>query len=125
MSQTSSQFNEIIDSITPDEATWIQEYMDKLEYPICGWELERYRDTGKIDLWLYSDDCYDEDRFVTFVGRFIRKWRPSYVFGMTIAYSESKPLAGAFGGGWIVITGIGIYDGDTWEAKDKCIRDLD
>lgn len=102
-------WSEEIRDITPEEAEWIKNELKEQDdhpdsegqfWPLFNWE---FIGEDSSHLWFHSDESDDLEQLLNFVQRFIRKFRPEYVFRITWAFSCSKPRIGSFGGGWAVI----------------------
>ena len=145
MSNSYSQFSEQIAELTPEMAEWIETVLgldalegDDLEklvkelgivdkevdldmWPNFNWKLEGAQ---KCSLWLYCDEGLTEDHLILFVQALIRKFMPDYVFSATGSCTESKPLLGAFGGWWLVISKDDVKGGNTWDAAQAAVKEL-
>ena len=138
MANNYTQFSEAIDSITPEESTWIQKVLKETHgdedanklvdaelglpsgeglcnsyWPDFEWEMEEGM------LWLHCEESYDEQHLIRFVQAFIRKFRPDFVFAVTGACTCSHPRIGEFGGWWLVITADKVVGGNTWDAAKE------
>ena len=146
MADFHTYFSEVIGDITEEERAWAEKVLkydveghdeesgacracallDLLEAPpSAGFEDDDWPGfCWKLDadeLWLYSEDNYEEGHLALFVQAFIRKFRPDYTFSVTSALVCSKPRMGEFGGGWMVITKDEIRAGNTWDAADDAV----
>ena len=149
MANNYSQFSEAICKITPEERDWInlvlhldveedeereQLYQalgldgskeqlptaDELEcWPQFEWSLD-----SEGDLWLYSDEGANLEHLEYFVGAFIRKFRPDYIFKATGSETCSKPRIGEFGGWWLVISRDKVQGGNTWDAATEAAKKI-
>lgn len=142
MANNYSQFSEMIDNITQEEARWISTVLnlsaedeDKLQqlkrelglepdggyefdmWPYFEWQLE-----DRNSLWLYSEEGLNEEHLGWFVQAFINKFRPDYIFTATGAATCSKPRIGEFGGWWLVVSRDEIAGGNTWDAAQAEVK---
>jgi len=132
--------------LTPEEAAWIEHDLapvdtwdlDEAEtavlrertglpdldgaWPLFGWEIQSHPQ-GQ-ELWLYAEEQFNADHVVSFVRRFIERWRPDYVFQMTWADTCNRPFVDAFGGGWLVITKDQVLSGTTGQAVQEALNRL-
>lgn len=142
MSDSYTVFSELIPGLTPEEEKWIVDVPlwdgdgidddeEKLKKAIIDYGLD-LKDVSSVDSfpsfdqrivegdwWMHSDDNCDLEHVACVVHGFIRKFRPDMVFKLTWAAYESKPLIGAFGGGWFVVSKKEIVWGNTWSEVDK------
>jgi hypothetical protein len=143
-----SQFSEGIKDITPEEATWIKDFLrtpypDEEEdpkgfkqwceerrikegdepdwYPSFQWALED-KDTF---LWFYTEEGCDIDYLVYFVQSFLTKFRPDYIFTATGAEYCSKLRIGEFGGWWVVVTAKKVLWGSTYDSVATAVKKIE
>jgi hypothetical protein len=149
MANNYTQFSEEIENITPEEATWVKEFLqteapDRDSHPA---EFEDWCDVHSVDpmddhavkyypyfswalvnnntaLWLYSDESGDPDAVGEFVQAFLEKFRPEGVFTLTCSMTCSKPRISEFGGGWIVVSADKIKYGNTWTEASKAAEEM-
>lgn len=144
MANNYSQFSEMIEGLTPEEAEWIETVLgldfneeDDLEqlkkelalegdhdfdmWPYFEWKTEG---ANKCSLWLYCEEGLNEEHLTWFVQAFINKFRPDFIFSATGAATCSKPRVGEFGGWWLVISKDAVEGGNTWDAAAQCVKGL-
>jgi len=146
MANYNSMFSAAIPDLTPAEAEWIETDLapvdpwdlDEAElaalleraglpdldetWPAFEWEIQTH--PQGLELWLYAEDHFNADHVISFVGRFIERWRPDYVFQMTWADTCNKPHVDAFGGGWLIVTKDQVLSGTTGEAVQEALDRL-
>jgi len=146
MANYNSMFSAAIPDLTPAEAEWIATDLapvdpwglDEVElaavleraglpdldetWPAFAWEIQSH--SQGLELWLYAEDHWNADHVISFVGRFIERWRPEYVFTMTWADTCTKPHVDAFGGGWLVVTRDQVLSGTTGQAVQEALDRL-
>ena len=74
-------------------------------------------DANGVSIW--SDEHGDIDSVVSFVQAFLRKFSPKGRWAMGWAETCSKPRAGQFGGGAILILPEAVIVKTTWEWLDE------
>jgi len=144
MANNYSQFSEMIEDITPEEAEWIETVLGldtqdesdleqlKKELALEGdhnfemWPYFEWKTGGanKCSLWLYSEEGLNDSHLVWFVQAFINKFRPDFIFSATGADTCSKPRCGEFGGWWLVISKDEVVGGNTWDAAQAAVKAL-
>lgn len=80
---------------------------------------------GSVDLVLYSDESFIEQQLIAFVQAFLRRFRPTDCWGVTMADTCSANRVGAFGGCWLLITARGVRGGSCADqlAQARCERE--
>jgi hypothetical protein len=149
-----TQFSEIIEDVTPEQAEWIETVLgfdpDDPKFgaedtalaalgDLLGLNLEEMKErdiewwpgfewsTRGADngsLWLHCDEGFQENCLIAFVQSYIRKFRPDYIFRVSMAHSCSKPRAGEFGGGWLAISKDKVRGGNTWDASEEAVKEM-
>lgn len=145
MSDSYTVFSESIPDLTPEEEKWvvdvplwdddgIDDDEEKLKKALIDYGLDlqdvscvdsfpRFEQrTVDGDWWIHSDDNCDLEHVACVVQGFIRKFRPELVFKLTWATYESKPLVGAFGGGWLVVSKDKTVWGNSWSEADEAAQ---
>lgn len=140
MADNYSQFSEMIDAISGEEASWIETVLkldaeDDVERAQLMKELTL---EGNVDLdmwphfewvirdglWLYCEEGFTEDHLCWFVQAFINKFRPDMIFSVTGASTCSKPRIGEFGGWWLVISKDEIKGGGSWSSAEEAVEEI-
>ncbi len=101
-------------------------------WPDFMWKVDsaRPRRTGEQpgdeirDLWLYAEIHFNSDDVVTFVQRFLQRFRPDAIFKMTWADTCSTPRIGEFGGGWIVVSANDTENGNARRSADEAANEM-
>lgn len=146
MANCYSQFSEMIENVTPEEAAWIETILrldplegDDLErlvkeleidgktFDFDGWPNFEWSTKGedKGSLWLYSEENYTEEHLIAFVQAFLKRFRPDYIFRMSGAGTCSRPRVGEFGGFWLVISANKVVGGSTWDAAHTAAEEME
>jgi len=146
------QFTEVINNINPEEKLWIEKDLCRLdelpEYPDY-WSLskedrekaghkfakEHEIEDDRVDSWpdfgwgitdsvweLSAEENFNLDDVVTAVQRFIKRFRPDYVFTMTWSETCDVNEPGVFGGGCAVISANDFKTGNVWELRDDTLE---
>lgn len=140
MTDNYSQFSEMIDAISGEEASWIETVLklyaeDDVERAQLMKELALEGDVDldmwphfewviRDGLWLYCEEDFTEDHLCWFVQAFINKFRPDMIFSVTGASTCSKPRIGEFGGWWLVISKDEIKGGGSWSSAEEAVEEL-
>ena len=132
-----------IEGLTKEESAWIE--VDLKECNLDGLpddEKKAFIESKGIDdeefcwprfywslesgfLFLGDDGGYfSQDHLVSFVKRFLAKWRPKDVVPITIASMCSAPRTGEFGGAWIVISAKEARSNNTWRMADQLAGEM-
>lgn len=143
MANNYSQFSESIDSLTQQEQEWVRkvlglDYHDSCDLKLLKeemnikddidldtWPFFEWQIQSDGNLWLYSEEGYDDNHLAMFVQAYIRKFRPDYIFKATGSCTCSKPRLGEFGGWWLVVSKDTIIGGNTWDAAVDCVKQLE
>lgn len=106
-----------------------EKVIDSENWPSFRWDLIENRRSdspeGTYELWLYSEEGYDEEHLTVFMQALIRRFVPDYIFSLTSAETCSKLRVGEFGGGWLVITKDTVQSGSTWDAVRECVMAIE
>jgi hypothetical protein len=152
MARNYTQFSELIEDLTPEETKWaetvLQFYSDKLNddeegrnvlatllnretdelkdvelyyWPSFEWSFDG---NDRIELHLYSEDTFVADNLIAFIQSFIRKFRPDFIFTLSMSHTCSKPRINEFGGSWLIITKDEVLDGSTWEEMYQTTKKI-
>jgi len=79
----------------------------------------------EVSLWLYSEEGLKDDHLIMFIQALISKFLPpDYVFMATFACTCSKPRLGEFGGYWLAISKDEVKSGNTWNAAEAAVKEL-
>lgn len=149
-----TQFSEMIEDVTPEQAEWIETVLgfdtDDPQFDdedqalsalgdLLGLKLEEVKERDlewwpgfewstrgaeNGSLWLHCDEGFQESCLIVFIQTYIRKFRPDYVFTASLAHICSKPRINEFGGGWLVISKDEVKAGNTWDAADEAAKGL-
>ena len=89
-------------------------------WPNFEWEFEN-TPKGR-NLWIYSDYSGDVEHVGFFVSAYLTKFHPELYWSMEYAFTCTKPIIGAFGGGGIFVTADEVKWFSPWaqiEAEKK------
>jgi hypothetical protein len=89
-------------------------------WPQFEWEIENENQS----LWLHCDYHCDFDHIIWFMQSLLKKFMPTKIFTLTNAETCSKPRIGEFGGGWLVVSASEVKNGNTWEACEKAVEEI-
>ena len=143
MSDSYTQFSEMIEELTEKEEKWLEEILhfdpetdntDELlerlpqlpysfdfdNYPGFEYELKR----KDKNLWLYSEETYCEENLCNVIYAFIKKFRPESIFTLSGGYTCSQLRLKEFGGVWLVISADGVKGGNTWDAAEEQVAKI-
>jgi hypothetical protein len=140
------EFSEQIEDITPDEWAWLTSLPAAGQYELDDEafikaltkhgidvkavqkddslnvfpDFESHLDAGRKDWWVstHNSDSGTPAHVALVVQAFIKKFRINYVFTLTWSEGCSKPRIGEFGGGWLVVSRLGITYGSTWDSAE-------
>jgi len=149
-----TQFSEMIEGITPEQAEWIETVLgfdtDDPKFgaedtalaalgDLLGLKLEEVKERDlewwpgfewqvkgaeECSLWMHCDEGFQESCLIAFIQAYFRKFDPEGVFKASMAHTCSKPRLNEFGGGWLVITKDEVKAGNTWDAADDALKEL-
>jgi hypothetical protein len=119
------QFSFAVDSVKPDEAIWLRTEHQTLSEAADGLGFEIEFDHADAVFYIFAEEHGDVDQVATFLQRFIRAFRPEDHIGFQWAETCSKPRAGEFGGGCVLVTANRCDFDSTDAALDRMIYVLD
>ncbi len=73
-------------------------------------------------LWVYSDEHGSIDQVAWLVQKFLRQFRPRDCWTLTYAATCSRPRAGEFGGGAVIVTASEIHWEDAHSIAENARR---
>lgn len=144
------QFSELLAGVTPEQRSWIKEFLLKPEndpnyaqadsqidwdawardHPKAdaedwpGFEYE-FDDSEPDSMLLHASEYGNLDNLLVFIQAYLRKFVPEGMFKLTYAETCEKPRVGQFGGGGLVITADTVrwMNAHTW--VDEQLKDLE
>ncbi len=86
-----------------------------------GFEYEFYEQHDKKGryLWIYAEEHGYVDRVAHLVQKFLRQFRPDQTWSLTYSVTCSKPRAGDFGGGAVVVSATDIKWFNAWDFVEE------
>lgn len=116
------------------QAMWLEEWANEhgLEqddadpncWPNFCWTWEKTKDDIS-ELLLYSEEGFDENHLISFIQRFLKKFRPDFTFMVEGANTCSKHRPDEFGGWWLVITANEVVGGNTSDAMREAAAEME
>ena len=135
MADNYQQWSAAIEELTEEEMAWIEkvfenspeeeeEEEEEEEDVLCvsetgvgHVEFTHIVDRSAHTFYAYAEEYADLSPLIRLVSAFIKKFRPDYVFKLSWADTCSKPRAGEFTGGGVVVS----REGDTWFILDEIL----
>jgi hypothetical protein len=146
MANNYTLFSEKIEGLTSAAAEWVgmvraldpevPEDLEKLmteldltsdpDEELDNWpSFEAELEDGETNLWLYSEEGLMDQHLIWFIQALISKFLPpDYVFTASFACTCSKPQLGEFGGYWLAISKDEVKSGNTWNAAEAAVKEL-
>jgi hypothetical protein len=152
MADNYTQFSEMIENVTPEEAEWVETVLgididdakdtDQAVAALAdllGRKTEELKDVDlewwpgfdwstsgaeKGSLWLHAEEGFQEDCFILFIQSFLRRFRPKDIFTLSAACFCSKPRIKEFGGFCLVITKDEAFGENTWDWADNKMAEI-
>lgn len=150
MANNYTLFSEMIESLTPAAAEWVETLLglnvdtdeaaikelcyelgleltadtkeELSSFPNFCWKIEG---ADRSALWLYSEEGLTDQHLIWFVQALINKFlSPDYIFTANFACTCSKPRVGEFGGYWLAISKDDVKAGNTWDAAKEACKPL-
>lgn len=124
MAQNCTLFSQVIENLTSEESEWWKARLDSEQASEDGCVCEVAFEGGYICLYAYEHG--DLERLAGCVQDFLAKFRPRDCFGLTFAFTCSKPRPDEFGGGAVFVTARGQkwLSARVWlgEQRDEFLR---
>jgi hypothetical protein len=92
-------------------------------WPQFSWSWEKSGE--ETVLCLFSEENFTSSHLISFIQRFIRRFRPDFTFCVEGAFTCSKHLPGEFGGWWLVVTANEVRGGGTSNAMREAAADME
>ena len=136
MADSYTEFSEIIENLTIEEASWLDHQLSTApdaDCPIflkdcpdrypgdsdCGFGYSFEEHDGRCWLWIGSSEGCNVDYVAHLVQKFLKQFRPGQCWSLTYAVTCSKLRVGEFGGGAVFVTADEIYDHNAYAFVDQ------
>lgn len=114
MANNYHQWSAEIDNLTAAELDWFETSLDEEREDLADlpWycdaaesiDFSRYIDRDECCIHFYAEESGDLESLEALIKKFIRKFRPDFIFSVTWADTCSKMRVGEFGGGAMVVS---------------------
>ena len=147
MANNYQQFSEQMQDLTKEERDWVSAFLSETAPPIGAEDSEYYAwcearniapHTGECEycpgfswslesdhLNMWSEESGDLEHLADFVQKFLKKFRPMYVFALTYATTCSSMRVGEFSGGWLVVSAKEIDFGNAYSGAVEAMKKLE
>ena len=133
------EFSETLDTLTPEEAAWLEQQLGEDQDTGCPVFLLNYEDRDPDDtdcgfaysfeesdgirhLWLYADESGNADHAAHLVQKFLKQFRPDQCWSLTYATTCSKLRVGEFAGGAVFVTADEIRTQNAYDFIEDCTK---